>query len=404
MGVSMTTQVAEAHSAKAEPVGAAREIASQVRARLGGRTPRGAILYAHSAVEVAELLSQLRGELGPVPIAGCTSCLGVGGSATNGDGTAVGSLWLGGDEVGFGVAQVETNRGEETGVQLAREAIAAAGLDAGAVSFAFLHATPGHEETLLRGIYQVLPPETPLLGGSAADDDLSGRWRVWGGGRPGAGAALAVCGWPGRFGAAFRSGYLTTGRSGVVTRADGRVLHEIDGRPAAEVYNDWCRGALGDGMAPGGPVLAKTTLRPLGVARTSVLGIEVHLLLHPERVVLPGPSLQLFAPVKAGDTVKLMSSNPDSLVLRPAEVAQQAMRSGRLARGEVIGSMMVYCGGCLLAIRERRSEMVQNYRAAVGHAPSVATFSFGEQGSIVPRQCEHGNLMASVLVLSGRAG
>ena len=82
-----------------------------------------------------------------------------------------------------------------------------------------------------------------------------------------------------------------TRRSGVVTKAgaDGRTIVEIDGRPAASVYDEWSDGALGAKAALGSEsdvggacnILSESTLYPLAREIQDGDGLRVHHLLHP---------------------------------------------------------------------------------------------------------------------------
>ena len=43
---------------------------------------------------------------------------------------------------------------------------------------------------------------------------------------------------------------------GVVTKSDteNRIIYQIDGKPAAEVYNEWVGGSIATLMKKGGPI------------------------------------------------------------------------------------------------------------------------------------------------------
>jgi hypothetical protein len=41
-----------------------------------------------------------------------------------------------------------------------------------------LHATPGYEEIIIEGIEEIIKSQIPIYGGSAADNDISGKWFV----------------------------------------------------------------------------------------------------------------------------------------------------------------------------------------------------------------------------------
>jgi hypothetical protein len=344
-------------------------------------------------VDVEALRRALVSALPGVPFVGVTSCRSVVGSGKLLNGPLAGSvLWLCGSDVKASVVgQAVSSPEESTGKALARAALSALG---GKASFALFHGTPGIEEPLLRGLASELK-STPLLGGSAADDDISGKWSVFTHeARYPSGAALALVEWPGKVSATWVSGAMSTGFKGVVTRAHGRTIYEIDGKPAAVVYDTWVGGALGDSLTKGDVILGKTTLSPLGVKRTS--GIT---LIHPERVVLPSKAIATFAEVKEGETVMLVKSTSVGMQGRPANLVGRALTESGITAASLKGVLLVYCAGCMLAIDAATTSMVQSVQGVSGSAPVVGAFHFGEQGCHAPGKPEHGNLMTGALLL-----
>jgi hypothetical protein len=382
---------------------AAVETAEQLRSRVGAAQVRGAILYGTVGYDIARLQAELRAQLPGIPFLGATECLGVGSSGGGFTrGRALAGLFLLGDGFRFGVASAQKGGDpHQLGEQLAARALEQAGIPAAKARFAIIHPTPGDEESILAGAYGRLDHQTAIIGGSAADDDLSGRWHVWTHDFVSQnGAALAVCDWPWKLAINYQSGYLPTTRRGKVTRAEGRTLLEIDGRPAAEVYNSWLGGELKPFLEKGGNVLASTTMKPLGVTRGLFGGIQAYVLAHPERVLAEQKALTLFTRIKEGEEVVMMSSSPEALIARSANVARLALSRAGLKPEQIVGGLLVYCGGCVLAIRDQMPQMLTDFEKVLAGAPYVGHFAFGEQGCVLPRQVDHGNLMANVLLLS----
>ena len=342
-------------------------------------------------VDVEALRQQLVALLPDVPFVGVTSCRSVIGSGKLLSGaTAASALWL----CGGGVRAVvvgQTAANEASGKTLARAALTELN---GKPSFALFHGTPGTEEPLLRGLAPELK-STPLLGGSAADDDISGKWSVFTHqSRYPAGAALALVEWTGKVAAQWVSGAMPTEHKGVVTRAQGRTIYEIDGKPAAVVYDAWMGGGLADSLTRGDVILGKTTMTPLGVQRSS--GIT---LIHPERVVLPSKAIATFAEVSQGETVMLVRSTPLGMQGRPANLVARGLSESGITPAGLKGVILVYCAGCMLAIDAATATMVNSVQSVSGSAPIVGAFHFGEQGCHAPGRPEHGNLMTGALLL-----
>lgn len=259
--------------------------------------------------------------------------------------------------------------------------------------FAILHATPGTEEAVVRGVVAGLG-DVPVVGGSAADNDIGGHWVAFAGtDTVTKGASLFVCDWPARLGVTYQSGYLASAKKGTVTAALGRVITRIDGRPAADVYASW----TGLTLPKDENVLGLTTLRPLGVVRGSAAGMDLHVLVHPERLVDDG-GIATFAEVAVGETVVMMESTKPSLIRRGGSVARFAATTAGIKPEDIAGEYIVYCAGCSLALGDDVRAMVAATAKEVP-APFLMPFTFGEQGRLARGRLEHGNLMCSSLVL-----
>ncbi len=264
-----------------------------------------------------------------------------------------------------------------------------------------LHATPGFEERVLAGIEAVYEGNCPpVYGGSAADDDLKGNWRVFGSGRVEAeGFVLTGFRSTRKIHGSFVAGYLPTQQRGVVSRAQGRIVYEIDGRPAADVYNSWRNGALAGRMG-GGVVLADTTLYPVGRLIDKIRGIPRYLLSHPHQI-LPDRSLSFFTDMATGDELVMMMGSTASLLDRTEQAVSRAMGLDRDG-GPLSGGILIYCGGCVMALGERTSEVASLFDQQIKRAPFIGAATFGEVGCFAGPTAvnRHGNLMCDTLLFA----
>lgn len=339
---------------------------------------------------VAALSSRIRG-----PVFGCTSSAGV----FTPRGFERGAFALIGEE---GDAAVEVAVRTCNAVQarrVAREAAQAITAQLGKRPDALLlHATPGFEERLVEGLDDAFDGRAPqTFGGSAADDDLSGKWSAFlGPERVGEGFVLAGFSSERPVLGSYVAGYVPGRQRGVVTQASGRVVHEIDHRPAARVYDEWLGGALGVAVEQGRVVLADTTLHPVGRAIDRVGNVPRYLLSHPHEVLRDG-SLSFFTELAQGDEIVLMIGSAASLLERTEQAAARA-----LGRGDAKprGGVLVYCGGCVMAIGDRAREVGTTYHRAIGGAPFIGAATFGEIGCFTgPTPVNrHGNLMCDTVL------
>ena len=265
--------------------------------------------------------------------------------------------------------------------------------------------TPGCEEDAIAGIEAAVGKDVPIIGGSAADDTISGDWTVSDGAHcTGNGLVVSVlfCSTPIHF--AYQNGYEPTENVGTVTRASGRRIFEIDDKPAAEVYASWNHGAIQSavGETQVKNILSEATLWPLGRKIGDLGGVPNYLLAHPS-LSHPDGSLELFAEVKTGEELTQMTGDKAALAARAGRVASFALKAGEVAAGGVAGALMVYCGGCMLAVQDRLEQVYTGVDAALSGAPFLGTFTFGEQGAMHVSGNRHGNLMISCIVFTNNA-
>jgi hypothetical protein len=260
-----------------------------------------------------------------------------------------------------------------------------------------LHATPGFEERILEGVLTAFGTDVQVYGGSAADDTLSGRWRVFANGRVcsqgflliGVSSRRAPLG-------SFVGGFLPTEHSGVVTKVRGRIVLEIDSKPAAAVYNDWTRGAIAPELVTGGNVLHKTSLLPLARSLGESHVVPRRLLSHPHEVMADSQSIAFFSEFSFGDRITLMTSTRDPLVSRVRRAVQRA-RGSTATRPR--GALLVYCGGSLGGLMDQANTIASEFASELGDAPFVGIATFGEQGPFFNKaESWHGNLMCSAVL------
>lgn len=367
-----------------------------------GTAPDLLLIYATENHATDALISSVRALVPGTPILGSTSCGGVmteAGFHSGPDG-AMGMLGVSDPGGAYGVgAEALADDPFASGAAAIQKALEASGRDFESPMIVWCCQPPGHEEAVLAGIQSVIGPHTPIIGGSSADEQIAGKWREFTADGVLTDHVVVAAWFPTiPHGAAFQSGYAPTDRAGTVTRADGRQVLEIDGRTASEVYSDWT-----DGDVPAsatGMILANSTPTPLGRLAGVVDDVPMFVLSHPAMIGLAG-ELSLFTDIAEGDQIVLMRGSPESLVKRAAGVVDDACAAGGWAREETRGGLVIYCGGCMLHVRDRMNEVAEQVSQAMAGAPFLGAFTFGEQGAIVDSSNRHGNLMVSGLMFGG---
>lgn len=271
----------------------------------------------------------------------------------------------------------------------------------------WLHASPGNEEAMISGLQTILGGQVLISGGSSADESISGKWSQFEthGVASGAAIALIYTGQP--ITHHFQSGYLPTNFGGEITRADGRILHEIDGRPAAIVYNEWTDGAISAALEDRSlNILGDSAWFPLGksighLGPSPELMVDCYCLIHPDSVG-PNDELRLFAEVAEGSRIVLMKSGREELIKRANQVVRTSLEMAPKDM-PVSGALLVFCAGCMLALGDDIWRVADELKSAYGDVPFMGVFTFGEQGSFLNGERLHGNLMISSSLFSGAA-
>ncbi len=370
-----------------------------------GATPSLLIVHSPVADNVDEMLTALHARAPQVALHGGTSCLGVmtqaGAHTQNGGGLALFGIVDPEGSYGVGAAVIADTPGAA-----ARQAINAA-LDRAdrrgeTPAMVWMTSAPGCEEELISAIATVVGDHVPIAGGSAADNTVQGEWKQFANGEIYSNAVVVTAMFPSTdvmF--SFHSGYEPTDVKGIVTKSAGRTLMEIDGRPAAAVYNEWLGGLISDALVDGGNILSTTSLHPLGRIAGYVGSAPYYVLSHPNAVTADG-ALTLFTQAARGDELVLMRGTADSLISRASRVVTAMFDMYSVSPADVEGALIVYCAGCMLTVKDRINEVAESLRDALPGTPLLGTFTFGEQGCFLGGENRHGNLMISVLMFGKR--
>ena len=351
-------------------------------------------------LSVATLEAQLRKVVpDTVALHGATSCLGVMGNEGPKIENGIGAFAIWDEDGDYGSSLSEVNgKPRQAAERAVSEALMAANRPGEAPDLIWLSASPGCEEEILAGLESVVGGNVPILGGSAADNSVSGEWRVFDKHLEVADGIMVTVLFPSKpISFAYHNGYAPTDHVGVVTKSDGRLLQEIDGQPAAKVYRDWIgNDTLPEKVERTTAILSESTLTPLGRYLDSVGSVPYYLLAHPAGLT-SADELELFADIDVGDRITLMNGSIDQLTQRAGKVASLAAQSRNMSPQSIAGALMVYCGGCMLAVQDHLDDVTAGINQALPNVPYLGIFTFGEQGVVLDGRNRHGNLMISAV-------
>ena len=393
-------KIASAYSTHPDPDNAATEAYERLLAKLAS-APQMMIVHSSCGYDNHRLVKQLRTLAPGVPLQGGTSCMGViteAGLHTNNQ-LGLGILGVADPEGRYGVGIAEYgNDPAGTATSALTRALEQADRPGELPGAIVMSICPGYEEAAIQAIEDYLGASVPILGGTAADNDMSGQWQQFGNGHVFEKAISIAALFPsGDVSYSFHSGYEPTAHRGRASRAKGRILHEIDGRPAAQVYNEWTDGLISAVLPVGGSMVPTTSFTPIGTPVGRVGKIPYYRLSYPVAAFADG-SIQLFTDIHPDDEIVLMRGTPNSLATRAGRVAKAAIDSARFAEDESAGALIIFCAGCMLAVQDRMGETVDGLKSVFRGAPFLCVFTLGEQGCFIGGENRHGNLMIATLV------
>lgn len=298
----------------------------------------------------------------------------------------------------FGVASADLSNDPATQATMAlAQAMLNAGKPHELPKLIWCMQAPGQEELVLESFKTVVGDTVPIYGGSAADDSVSGDWLQFDGKTLYQNGLIVAVFYPSTgLSSFFSCGYSEVRSLGTVTQVQGRELLTLDQQPAAERYRD-AVAAISTQELLTGNVLKESTFYPIG-RKVNHADFPLYLLSHPA-FITEHHSLQMFSEVYLGETLYLMQGDRNQLINRAADVCSTALKSLKFKYdGPAAGALVVFCGGCMLAIKSDLHLVQSAIKQALGDIPFLITFTFGEQGSFLDGSNRHGNLMISAVI------
>jgi len=327
------------------------------------------IVFAFGArplIQEGKLVAELRDHFKEAPVIGCSTSGEIVGDEVV-DGSLIATA-VGFDHTGVRTASAtvgEAQSSYEVGAELAQQ------LNDGSLRHVFVlsDGLNVNGSDLARGLASGVSKGVSITGGLSGDaSDFTETWVI---DNQGAGprrvAAVGLYGDHLRVGYASMGGWEPFGPVRTITRAEGNVLYELDGRSALELYKTY----LGEHakQLPSSallfPIVVTEERGGQGVVRT-VLSVDEQ-----------EQSMTFAGDIPQGGTAQLMKTNVDDLVDGATAAAQASLSGLGDARPDL--ALLVSCVGRKLVMKQRIEEEVEAIRDVFGADTKIAGFySYGE--------------------------
>jgi hypothetical protein len=354
----------------ADSAAAGREAVSTA---LAGHTPTAddlVILFTGADYDVEELYRAAVAEAAPAGVFGCTST----GAFTHSEQVPHGCVaaLLAADGCSFGVRHLECDDNDiaESARRAAEDARARAGdRYEHSVLLLLTDGLTRDQREIARGAYEVTTAVIPFVGGAAADSLTWNNTRTFGEGQVLSNAIVAVWINSGRpMGVSVDHGWRPAGKPMLVTRAEGTVVHELDGTPALSAYLE----EQGGGIERTDPeFFHKVMSNPVGLpnARGRYDVRQLHAFL-PE-----GGGINFNTGVSEQSILQVMSTDDEALIEGARRAAVDAVH--QLA-GKARLALVFSCGSRVPLLGGRIRDEVTAISSALNGVPVCGFYTFGE--------------------------
>ncbi len=337
-------------------------------------------LYTSEKNDIKDVMKGIR-NITNIPIIGCTSSGAIiveDGIISSEDGFA-GMLTLDDKQMIVGVACHEAGKDARAiGRKVAIEAVENAKTTR-APAYFYMVANPKEEEEYLMGIQDVIG-RVPMFGGSAADDDVAGNWKVICNDKIMTdGVAVAFFYTDNEIVTTFTGAYRETENIGLITEVkDSRTLVSIDGISALRKYSNWTK--ISPSNLKGKKLLEASTTKPLGVK--DPLG-NLTVIRHPMfgndmgTKTTTDDTITLGNKVVKGTAIIQLEATVDELIESVGETLKETRKQ---LYTEPAAYILIHCGGRKLAIGDRLEEVHKQIIKEAKGVPFITAFTFGEYG------------------------
>ncbi len=341
-----------------------------------GGTAHLYIVFSSSKYSPEKTLEGVRSIAGEVMIMGCTTA----GEITT-DGPAkrnsIAVMAINAPEIVFTLGVGEDIKSSP---RLAGRAVAQQVLDKAKEALKAFIMIPdvlaGNGAETVRGILDVLGEHMLVVGGAAGDDFKFEKTYQFANDRVLSGAVVGL-GMSGNFklGIGVKHGWLPIGIPRKVTRSEGSVLHELDGKPAISIYDDYF-GEEAKELRTG--TLAQLAITyPLGM---KVSGSEEMLIRDALSVNTEG-SITCAAEIPEGADIQLMIGSKEDAVRVAKEAAVKAVEG--LDGGKPKAVIIFNCIARNKLFGDRSGEEISAIQEAIGKdVPLIGFYTYGEQAPL----------------------
>lgn len=235
----------------------------------------------------------------------------------------------------------------------------------------------GNGADIVRGVLDSLGSHFPVVGGASGDDFKFVKTYQYLNDKVYSGTVVGL-GLVGNFkiGIGVKHGWIPVGNSMKVTKSAGSVLHELDGKPAINIYKDYFGEEEAKKLSEE-PLARLAITYPLGM---TIAGSDEMLIRDPITVDDKG-SITCAAEIPEGADIRLMVGSREEAVKVAKIAAQNAVEQLEGSKPKAV--IIFNCIARNKLFGERSGEEITAIQQAVGvDTPLIGFYTYGEQAPL----------------------
>ncbi len=243
---------------------------------------------------------------------------------------------------------------------------------------------------LVNGLLSRLPEGIGVTGGLAADGGKFQETLICANEIPQKGqiAALGFYGSKIKFGYGAKGGFVPFGPERLVTKADGNILHELDGQSALDIYKKYLGEEKTEDLATNQfyfPLTYRNAGMKTGVVRT-ILSINEK-----------NKTMTFAGDISEGGYAQMMKASHDKLIDGSSLAATITLESMKERQGETL-ALLISCVGRKIILKQRVEEEIEEVHEILGDDVKLMGFySYGEIAHFTPHErCDLHNQTISI--------
>ena len=342
---------------------AARAALDMAITSFDGLTPQAAMVFAAVDQDLGAAAQAMRTQYPEIQVIGCTTD----GEIAGGEGFLEDSIVItlfASDTIAFTVgmganAIANPQLATSEAVKMARSGTEVAPT----LCFSLLEGLGTNIHHLVGGLRDALGEGVPVIGGAAGDQlRFEGTKQLCNDTVVSDAVVILMLHGPIEFSSGVSTGYSQMGFPHVVTKADGATVHEIDNRPAADLYADYLQ--------------QPSIFYPLAVEDETRRSI---VLSSPLKFDAESGALHLVNPVAENSTVQLATASRQEIVDAARNAVGQATAG---FKGDKIDAAFLFsCAGRRATLGTRTGEEYESIKYVIGeNVPITGFYCYGEIG------------------------